>query len=55
MSSFPHFAIDREVGRREAVPLRQDFGDPAAMADLPIGFLAQQAARRGFGDFRGLQ
>ena len=34
--------------------LRQHFGDPAAVADLPIGFIAQQAAGRGFGDLPGL-
>ena len=36
------------MGHREAVALREDFGDPAAVADLPVGFIAQQAARRGF-------
>jgi hypothetical protein len=53
-SSSHHFAANLEMGHRETMAPRQDFGDPATMADLPVGFIAQQAARRGFGDFRGL-
>jgi hypothetical protein len=53
-SSFHHFATNFKVGHREAVALREDFGDPAAVADLPVGFIAQEATWRGFGDFRGL-
>ena len=38
---------------RKAVAPTKDFGDATAMADLPIGFVAQQAARRGFSDRGG--
>src|SRR5260370_15955395 len=53
-SSSRQFATNLEMRHPKTVALRQDFGDPAAVADLPVGFIAQQAARRGFGDFRGL-
>ena len=48
------FAANLEMGHRETMALRQDFGDAASVADLPVGFIAQQAARRGFGDFPDL-
>jgi hypothetical protein len=38
----------------EAVALRQDFGDAAAVADLPISLVAQQTARRRLGDIGSL-
>ena len=34
--------------------LREDLGNAASVADLPVGFVAQQAARRGLGELRGL-
>src|SRR5262245_21117030 len=49
------FGADRKVANWKTVALNQDLGDPAAVADLPIGFIAQGAARRGLGDFRSLQ
>src|SRR5580704_761073 len=52
-SSSHHFAANLEMGHRKTVALRQYFGDAAAVADLPIGFIAQQAARRRLGDLAG--
>src|ERR1700724_2575609 len=42
------------MAQRKAVALGEDFGDPAAVADLPIGFITQQTARHRLRDFRGL-
>ena len=39
---------------RETMPRLQDLGDPAAVAHLPVGLVAQQATRLGPGDFGGL-
>ena len=44
---------DGEVVQREAVTGRKDIGDPGAMADLRIGLVTEQAARRRAGDFGG--
>src|SRR5215813_4371987 len=35
---------------RKTLALGQDFANPAAMANLPISFIAQQATRRDLGD-----
>ena len=43
---------DRQVAEREAVPLGEDLGDPAAVAAAPIRLVAQQAAWIGVGGLR---
>src|SRR5260370_2759020 len=53
-SSSRQFATNLEMRHPKTVALRQYFVYPAAVADLPVGFIAQQAARRGFGDVRRL-
>jgi hypothetical protein len=40
-SSSRQFATNPKMRHPKTVALRQYFGDPAAVADLPIGFLAQ--------------
>ena len=46
--------VDESQLRRGHATANAHFGNPAAVADLPIGFIAQEAAQRGFGDFAGL-
>jgi hypothetical protein len=46
--------VNHEVVDREAMPRLKDLRDPAAVAHLPVGFVAQQAARLRPSDFGGL-
>src|SRR5258708_21682009 len=41
-----HALTDAERPQREAVPRGEDLADAAAVADLPIGFVADEAGRR---------
>ena len=39
-SELRHLGADRKVVNREAVPLTEELGDPAAVTDPPVGFVA---------------